>query len=811
MQHSQQHPIDDDDEEEELGERIVGLAPDNMDAEEASVPGKRPAHPAHGGKSPAHKRHSPARLGDLVEPLSSDPTACIEFLLAERRSLQQQLNERNDLVTRLMSDQSRFEERLNSMSGSVTTLQSDMAPLKGLKRDDRRIAAIDKRVGDLERNPRGSAAAAEAAAEVYQWHTPEAAMHRPTHAQITAIVGALQLLASKESSRDAIATIMCFTEGKRGEFLDGRLTVNLYDTGVLNTTLWQLWAFAVGRRSLTSCVPTAEEGDTPGALDYGSALVECSVQPPIYFGRSIAPMAPPTPRPPSRHMGVALGLPGPGAAASSSASSGVIVPFSSPCGSSTGNTPLMRAANLGMSPAPAAMARAASSLSIASTSSVTASPSAKSLREIASANAAYLARFGEEPSEVMKAAAAQFKVELSARKPAITACDTYEAMERQAKRVPDPRPADAEYPEWPHVPRAEPIDGPEGDMCHVGGEGGILTECHGCGYSFDFTKVDKTRAPPGGDVPWYCGRDDCKGSFYRTQCGWRPQSLPVETFECFVCLQTHNAGLKCELEGCTCADERMCVDCVHQLVFRLEEDETSFQCGVCKGSCTAIMRPGAESPDLISEMPHGGNNPLLESVADVVRRRYGVVTLTEQRRMEAEALEASRVHAVRDDIATGDVPAEAAAAMELAARGELDQLLQTGPIDTDRAASAKAAALGQARTKPGGRKAAAEAREARKASLEYPQPPPPHKSSPTSELASVKAQAFDPMSPSVGRVAMASARKPSKAPSPPPSSQSRPAAFSKQVGLRPCDQVPVAHRKGSKKITESEESESDSD
>ena len=175
--------------------------------------------------------------------------------------------------------------------------------------------------------------------------------------------------------------------------------------------------------------------------------------------------------------------------------------------------------------------------------------------------------------------------------------------------------------DWPQVPAAPLVTGPRGEVCGTCDKGGILTECHGCGYSFHFQCCDRERQPPGGDVAFYCGHADCKGSYWRSLCGFVPQPVPVDTFECVVCKDDLNVGLKCELAGCTCRTDRTCVDCVHELVLRMPEGDTKRECPTCCAKTTGIVRPGSSVPQLYSEMQSNGIDvDLFEPVGNAVRR-----------------------------------------------------------------------------------------------------------------------------------------------------------------------------------------------
>lgn len=773
------------------------MSVDDMESEEESVGGKRPARYARAGKSPASKRHSPDPMQSRdVAPRLGSTSVKLDWALNHVETMLpvQQV---------LMTDQSATDEKLSGLAAKVQTLESNAGDAR---RSDREFAALQRKVAELEKQLQAAppafptTAAAQTGNAVPDWDSGAAFVVYPTDKQVSSLIGALQRCTASLTNRQAIARIMCFTHGDHEAFIAGKRTINLLDSNVPSSTLWQLWAFSIQRRPIDQCVPKPSdvEGNEPGAIDYGTALIACSVQPPVYFIRSSPTMPPPRVRAPSRGS-PAWPLAG---AYSMQASSSFDMPFSSPAPSAIstpGVSGPMLAMTLTTSPA---LQRSGSACSVSSSVGTSGPSDRSTARKLAQHVQTFRDRFGEPPSAAEQETATRFLVELAPRIASIKALDAHEESEVNAGRPRPERAEEATYPNW-HGTCVPAISGDVGSKCgHTGcGKPGILHECAGCGGSFHFDCCDATRQPPGGDAPWYCGRDECKGSAWRSICGWKPKPLPVDTFQCSMCLDEVNSGLKCELVGSRehCNGGSVCAACVHALVFRIDAGDDSIPCPTCREPCTALRRPGTAVPETFASMSRAGESGDGEDgalVADVVRRRRGSVSLaayTEQRRMEAEAIEQSRIHAVREEVANGSVSATLAAEMELEARGDLDALLTTGEIDDDRAASAKAAAEGQARSMPGGRA------RGKAANRTAPAPSAPtgaqHKSPTTNLPMATGPGAPDPLSPSIGRSTkpMAHKLKPAKKQAAAASTSgsrtvsAKPSSFSKKAGSRPCD------------------------
>lgn len=655
--------------------------------------GKCKARRSSGGASPESKRHSPDPIGSALSQFNTDAEK-LDWAVAR-------IHELAETNKQLSIDQAHNAQQiaiLQTERPEVKAAPPPKADTKGMVELKRSVADFEKRLSiAIQSNMRSattpSPAIVERQAAVYDWNSIEAMTNRPSGAQVVALIGALHRMTASLSNREAVSSIMCLSEGDRAAFVDGRRTVCLHDQAVPPSVLWQLWAFAIGKRLLVECMPALMEGDQPGAMDYGSALVACSVRPPVYFGRAMPP--PPEPSNGGRRSGLGMGqrlpLPTPLAHSASSGS----LPFDSPALTVTTATPGMSVAMGGMR--------------LEAISPRTPSPAPFHSRKVATAVQQYTSRFNEKPPPALEAAAARFVSELAPRISTIAALDALDQQAVTAGRPRAERPADGRYPTWT-APCCLPVTGEEGKSCGVCKKPGVLTECAGCGLSYHFDCCDPSRQPPGGDVAWYCGRNDCKGSFMRDACGWKQEPVPADKFRCSICLDDVNIGLKCQLDDCQCID-KACVGCMHERIFRMKEGETAIECQTCRKPQSAVMRPlgnGEHVAERFVDMQQGGESD--EPVHDVARRRRGSVSLatfTEQNRMLLEAERASRLHALNEQVAAGTLSGEKAVRALWEAGGDVDSeaiaAVTDDGITHDDVANVRAAAEGQIRCAPGGR------------------------------------------------------------------------------------------------------------
>lgn len=200
----------------------------------------------------------------------------------------------------------------------------------------------------------------------------------------------------------------------------------------------------------------------------------------------------------------------------------------------------------------------------------------------------------------------QYLKEYLKRRPSIERWDKYvEDQRKRGYKIEENRPKDAEYPDPPKLlpsdnDRAKVQRNDPFEKCVRCKERGILIECTGCMRGVHCECADEFRAPMGSDHPFYCNHETCAASQFLECIGWKPKSVPVETFHCSSCMEDHNIGLACNWIGCKCTSPTTCITCAHQVIFHAPENQTFVRCPTCNLECNAIKRPGSDDPELIT-------------------------------------------------------------------------------------------------------------------------------------------------------------------------------------------------------------------
>jgi hypothetical protein len=200
----------------------------------------------------------------------------------------------------------------------------------------------------------------------------------------------------------------------------------------------------------------------------------------------------------------------------------------------------------------------------------------------------------------------QYLNEYLKKRPSIENWDKYEQDQlKRGYEIDQNRPESAEYPDPPKLSpsdndRAKVQRNDPFEKCVHCKERGILIECTGCMRGVHCECADKFRAPMGSDHPFYCNHETCAASQFLECIGWKPKSIPVETFKCITCIEDHNIGLACNWIGCQCTSPTTCITCAHQVIFHAPDNQTFVKCPTCNLECNAIKRPGSDDPELIT-------------------------------------------------------------------------------------------------------------------------------------------------------------------------------------------------------------------